>query len=73
MGGTIDALNTLKQDLEVLKNSCNDSILLLDGDDKWSNVKKAIDGLIEEIDTAIGDYPSSFGSKMEKIENSLPE
>lgn len=71
MGGTTTELENLKIALEALKAACNDSILLIEAD-RWSDVKDVIANLIKDVETAIADYPTSYGSNMESIENKLP-
>ena len=65
--GTTSALNVLKTDLNSLKNACTSEVLELEVD-KWSDVQNYIQEMIDKVEDAKTNWPTSIGSNMESIE-----
>lgn len=72
LNGVTSKLTELKSCLTTLKSKCNSDILMLE-DDQWSNVKNYLQDIIDQVDNAINNWPTTYGEEMKKIVNGLPK
>lgn len=63
LGGIISKLTTLKNAINVLKGKCNSEILMLEND-QWSKVETYLQNVIDSIQNAIDNWPSTYGTPM---------
>lgn len=66
LNGTITSLEDLKLAVENIKKACNVEILDKTAD-QWPDVEKYLDEVIKNLDTAIQDYASTYGTPMSSI------
>lgn len=64
--GTTDALHDLVDGIDAVKTECTNAVLAQTSD-QWPKVQDYLQEAINNINTAITTYPSSYGSPMEAI------
>lgn len=63
LGGIISKLTSLKSRVNTLKSKCNSEILMLEND-QWSKVETYLQNVIDSIQNAIDNWPSTYGTPM---------